>query len=314
MLILMYCQYKYLLDVFSNKILFQKTKFFCIIEIYFSNNVFRGRIMEEIFSQIGSYIVEYGFKLLLAICITVAGICLAWLIGWLLKKILLKTRLDGAMLTFIVSILRIALMVLVVLIAASVLELSTEGLLVSLSTVALAIGLALKDSFANLANGILIIVNKPFRRGDFVSINGVEGKVHNIKLLTVELITFANVKIVLPNSTVLNGNVINYSALAIRRVDMEFAVAYGSDMDKVEEVLKKVAQEHPQVLKSMKINVYMKSHNDSSITYAIKVWANNGDYFAVMHSFPRLVYDAFAAEGIKIPFNQVDVHLDGGKK
>ena len=270
--------------------------------------------MEEIFKQIGSYISEYGFKLLLALCICVAGICVAWLIGFLLKKILLKTRLDGAMLTFIVSILRIGIIVLVVLIAASVLELSTEGLVVSLGTVALAIGLALKDSFANLANGILIIVNKPFRRGDFVSINGVEGKVHNIKLLTVELITFANVKIVLPNSTVLNGNIINYSALAIRRVDMEFTVAYGSDMDKVEAILRKIAEEHPQVLKSMKINIYMKSHDNSAITYSVKVWANNGDYFSVSHSFPRLVYDAFKAEGITIPFNQLDVHLDNLEK
>ena len=270
--------------------------------------------MEEFFKQIGSYVTEYGFKLLLALCIVVVGICIAWLIGWLLKKILLKTRLDGAMLTFIVSILRILFVVLSVLIAAAVLELSTSGLLVSLGTVALAIGLALKDSFANLANGILIIVNKPFRRGDFVSINGVEGKVHNIKLLTVELITFANVKIVMPNSTVLNGNVTNYSALAIRRADMEFTVAYGSDMDKVEEVLRKIAQEHPLVLKSMKINIYMKSHDNSAITYAVKVWANNGDYFSVTHSFPRLVYDAFKAEGITIPFNQLDVHLDNLEK
>ncbi len=266
--------------------------------------------MEEIFEQVRSYITEYGFKLLLAICIAVVGFVIAWFIGFLIKKIFLKTRVDGAILTFIVSILRILIVVLAVLAGASVLELSTSGLIVSLSTIALAIGLALKDSFSNLANGILIIVNKPFRRGDYVSINGIEGKVHNIKLLTVELITFANVKIVLPNSTVLNGNVINYSSLAIRRVDMEFAVAYGSDMDKVEEILRKIAEEHPLVLKSMKINIYMKSHDNSCITYAIKVWANNGDYFSVTHSFPRLVYDAFREEGITIPFNQLDVHLD----
>ena len=270
--------------------------------------------MEQFFKQIGAYISEYGFKLLLAICIVVVGICLAWLIGFLLKKILSKTRLDGAMLTFVISILRIIIIVGGVLIAASVLELSTEGLVVSLGTVALAIGLALKDSFANLANGILIIINKPFRRGDFVSINGVEGKVHNIKLLTVELITFTNLKIVLPNSTVLNGDIINYSALAIRRVDMEFTVAYGSDMDKVEAILTKIAKEHPLVLKSMKVNVYMKSHDNSSITYAIKVWGNNGDYYSILHSFPRLVYDEFQKEGITIPFNQLDVHVDTLKK
>ena len=265
--------------------------------------------MEEIFKQIGSYFSEYGLKLILAICIIIVGVCLAWVIGFLLKKILLKTRLDGAMLTFIVSILRIAIVVGAVLIAASVLELSTSGLIVSLGTMVLAVGLALKDSFASLANGILIIVNKPFRRGDFVSINGIEGKVHNIKLLTIELITFANVKIVMPNNTILNGNVINYSALAIRRVDMTFSVAYGSDMDKVEQVLRDIASNHPQVLKSMKTNIYMESHDSSAIKYAVKVWANNGDYQAVLRSFQRLVYDAFEKEGIKIPFNQLDVHI-----
>ncbi|MCR5332647.1 MAG: mechanosensitive ion channel family protein [Bacilli bacterium] len=266
--------------------------------------------MGDVFEQIGSYISEHGFKLLLAICIIVVGFCIAWLLGFLIKKIFAKTRVDGAMLTFVVSIFRILIVVLAALIAASVLELSTEGMIVSLGSIVIAIGLALKDSFGNLANGILIIINKPFRRGDYVSINGIEGKVHNIKLLTVELITFANVKIVLPNNTVFNGNIVNYSALAIRRLDMEFAVAYGSDMDKVETVLRKVASEHPQVLKSMKINIYMKSHENSSIVYAVKVWTNNGDYFGVAHSFPRLVYDAFEAEGIKIPFNQLDVHLD----
>jgi small conductance mechanosensitive channel len=95
---------------------------------------------------------------------------------------------------------------------------------------------------------------------------------------------------------------------------MEFAVAYGSDMNKVEAVLRKIAQEHPQVLKSMKINIYMKEHDSSSIVYAVKVWANNGDYFGIKHSFPKLVYDAFEAEGIRIPFNQLDVHLDSSKK
>ena len=116
--------------------------------------------MEEFFKQIGSYVSEYGFKILLAICIVIVGVCIAWIIGFLLKKILLKTRIDGAMLTFIVSILRIGIVVLAVLIAAGVLELTTSGLLVSLGTVVIAVGLALKDSFANLANGILIIFNK----------------------------------------------------------------------------------------------------------------------------------------------------------
>lgn len=266
--------------------------------------------MADIFKQIGDYVSSYGFKILFILCIAIAGFAITWLLSFLIKKILLKTRIDGAIISFITALFKIAMIVIIVLICASILELSTSGLIVSLSTVAIAVGLALKDSVSNLANGILIIVNKPFRRGDYVSINYIEGKVHSIKLLTTELITFDNVKIVLPNNTVFNGNVINYSALAIRRVDMKFGVAYGSDMNKVEAVLRDVADEHPKVLKSIKIQVFMESHDASQITYAMKVWCNNSAYWDVLHSLPRMVYDAFEKEGISIPFNQLDVHID----
>lgn len=266
--------------------------------------------MGDIFQKMGEYLSNYGLKLLFSLCIIVIGIIVTWFLSFFMKKILLKTRIDGALVSFITSIFKIIMAVIIVLVCASVLELSTSSLIVSLSTIAIAVGLALKDSFSNLANGILIIANKPFRRGDHISVGGVEGKVQNIKLLTVELITFDNTKIVLPNSTVLNGNIINYSALAIRRADMSFGVAYGSDMDKVEEVLKEVCFNHPKVLKSMNISIYMASHDASQITYSVKVWANNDDYFDVKHTLPRMIYDAFEQEGIEIPFNQLDVHID----
>lgn len=259
--------------------------------------------------QVGGYFSENGNRLLFGIAILIGGIAVVWLFCFLLKKILYKTKIDGALVSFVSSIIAIVSIAVLVIICADVAKLSASGVLVSLGAVALAVGLTLKDSLSDIANGLLIIANKPFRRGDFVSINGVEGKVHSIKLLTVELITAANVKIVLPNSTVLKGNIINYSALAIRRCDMKFSVAYGSDMNKVEEVLKRIATEHPQVLKSMKVNVYMDSHDSSSIVYAVKVWCNNGDYYGILHTMPRMVYDAFEKEGIQIPFNQLDVHI-----
>lgn len=269
--------------------------------------------MSDFFKNVGEYFTTKGYLLFLCLVVLIAGFSLTWLFCFLLKKILYKTKIDGAMVSFVTSIIKILVFVVLVILCAGILELSADGLLVSLGTLALAVGLTLKDSLSDVANGMLIIFNKPFRRGDLVSINGVEGKVHSIKLLTVELITAANVKIILPNSTVLKGNITNYTALAIRRCDMKFSVAYGSDMDKVEEILKDVASEHPQVLKSMKINTYMESHDDSAIIYSLKVWANNSDYYTVLHTMPRLVYDAFEKAGISIPFNQLDVHITDEK-
>ena len=269
--------------------------------------------MGDFFKNVGEYFATRGYQILLCIVVLVGGLSLTWLFCFLLKKILYKTRIDGAMVSFVCSIIKILVFVLLVITCSGILELPTGGVLAVLGALAVAVGLTLKDSLSDIANGMLIIFNKPFRRGDLVSINGVEGKVHSIKLLTVELITASNVKIVLPNSTVLKGNITNYTALAIRRCDMKFSVAYGSDMDKVEEILHAVAAEHPQVLKSMKINVYMDSHDDSAIVYSLKVWANNSDYYTILHTMPRLVYDAFEKAGISIPFNQLDVHVSNEK-
>lgn len=194
------------------------------------------------------YFENYGLKAAFAICIIILGAAVTWLLCFILKKVLYKTKVEAASVTFITAIFKIIMAIAIVLICASVLELSTSSLIVSLSTIALAVGLALKDSFANLANGILIIANKPFKRGDYISVAGVDGKVQNIRLLTVELITFNNTKIILPNSTLLNDNVISYSAMPVRRVDMTYSVAYGSDMDKVEKILHKICLNNPKIL------------------------------------------------------------------
>lgn len=265
--------------------------------------------MAEFFNNIGTYLQEYGLRIAFAACVVIVGALLTVLLSFVLKKILYKTKLDDAGVSFIVALFKIVMAVIIILFCASALDLSTSSLIVSLSTVALAVALALKDSLANLANGILIIANKPFRRGDYVSINGIDGRVQNIRLLTVELITFNNTKIILANTKVVGGDVLNYSAMPIRRVDMNFSVAYGSDMDKVESILKTLAAENEKILSSVPPVIFMQSHDSSSIQYVFNVWVNTVDFFNVKNSMPRKVYDAFEKAGVCIPFNQLDVHI-----
>jgi len=259
--------------------------------------------------SISTYISQYGLRLAFVVCVIVLGIFVTSLLCFIIKKILGKTKVDAAVVSFINAIVKLIMAIIIVFLSASILDLSTSSLIVSISTIALAVILALKDSFANLANGILIIINKPFKKGDHVKVNGVEGKVLSIKLLTIELITFDNARIVLPNSVVLTDNVINYSSAPVRRVDMTYTVAYGSDMDKVERVFKEVIENNDKILKSIEYSVYMSSHDSSAITYTVKVWVNNANYWDVLFGFPRLVYDAFEKNGITIPFNQLDVHV-----
>lgn len=265
--------------------------------------------MSDLFGNAGQYLKQYGLRIAFVACVIVLGILLTWLLTWILKKILHKTKIDDAAISFITALFKIVMAIIITLICASILDLSTSSLIVSLSTVALAIVVALKDSFANLANGVIIIGNKLFKRGDYVSINGIEGKVQSIKLLTVELVSFDNTKIVLPNSAVLTGNVLNYSAYPLRRVDVKCRVPYDADMDKVEKILKYLCSSEPLILKSIEPAIFMDSHGADSAIYIIRAWTNTTDYFTVKNAFPRRIYEAFKADGIRIPYSQIDVHI-----
>ena len=263
----------------------------------------------EFFKGIANWFSNNGTRLAFIVLVIALSIFLMMLISLIIKKVMLKSSVDNAIISFVVSVFKIIYLIVVIFVCASVLKFDTASLVVGLSTIALAIGLALKDSFSNLANGVLILINKPFKSGDHVKIGGVEGKVWMVKLFTVELVTFDNVKIILPNSEVLTGEVINYTAFPVRRVDLIFTVAYGSDLEKVERLLKEVASAHPLVLKTFDIAVFMSNQADSAIEYSLRVWVDTPNYATVKNNLCKQVYEAFEKEKIEIPFPQLDVHI-----
>ncbi len=263
----------------------------------------------SVFKEVGEWFSSHGSRLGFTILLIVLSIFLMMLISFIIKRIMLKSTADNAVISFVVSIFKIIYLLVVIFICASVLNFDTASLVVALSTIALAVGLALKDSFANLANGVLILINKPFKSGDHVKINGVEGKIWMVKLFTTELVTFDNVKIVVPNSTVLSSEVINYSAFPVRRVDRVFSVAYGSDIEKVERVLNGVIDAHPLVLKELGTTVLMTGQADSALEFTVRVWVNTANYATVKNELCKQVYEAFTQNGIEIPFSQLDVHV-----
>lgn len=263
----------------------------------------------EIFKNVSKWFAQNGTRLGFTLLLIVLSLFIMMLISAIIKKIMLRSRADYSMISFVVSVFKIIYLIVVVFVCASVLKFDTASLVVGLSTIALAIGLALKDSFSNLANGVLILINKPFKSGDHVKINGVEGKVWMVKLFTVELVTFDNVKIVIPNSNVLNSEVINYSAFPVRRVDLVFGVAYNSDLDKVETVLNRVIDEHPDVLKEFDSSVTLTNQGDSAIEYTVKVWVDTENYVTVKNQLIKKVYQEFVKENVEIPYRQLDVHV-----
>lgn len=265
--------------------------------------------IKQIGDSIGGFFSEYGWKILFSLACVIIAYFLIKGICWLVRYILYKTKLDHAVVTFICSILKILLWVVLVLILAGVLQLSLSSVLVAFSSIALAVGLALKDSLANLANGILIIINKPFRRGDHISVKGVQGKVQNIRLMTTELLTFDNEKVILPNNAVVANELINYTSCPTRRVDYEFGVAYGTDMDKVYKIVLDMVSKNELILTYPEPAVFISKHDSSSVNFALRLWVKTGDYWTVKNALGKQILDLFSSNNVEIPFSQIDIHI-----
>ena len=255
------------------------------------------------------FISNYWINIVSAIVVLVIGGILIKLLTKLLMKIIYGTKIDNASGSFVVALLRIVLWIVLFFICARILGISGNSFLVAFSSVALAIGLALKDSLSNIANGIVLVFVKPFKKGDHVQIGSVEGVIKKISILTTELKTFDNKRIVLPNSQVVGGSIVNFTANPTRRIEFVYSVSYNSDMKKVKETLYKAASEYQHTLKTQVIRVFMSAHSSSSVDFKVMFWVNVEDYWTAYFDFNEVVWNAFAESNIEIPYNQLDVHI-----
>lgn len=265
--------------------------------------------LKELLDKIGVFFSQYGVNIVAAILIFIIGYFIIKIISKVLMKIVYSTKIDNAIGGFVVGLLNVILWILLVLAIVSILGLSGNSFLVAFSSVALAVGMALKDSLANIANGIIIIMTKPFKKGDHISVEGSEGIVKSIKLLTTEIYTFDNKKIVLPNSTIINGSLTNYTANPTRRADLVIGVSYESDLKRVKQVLYSILQNHQLVLDVPKPSVVLKDFGDSSLDFQLKFWTKTDDYYAALNDIKELIVEEFRKNNIEIPYNKLDVQL-----
>jgi len=263
----------------------------------------------EFFTRVGDFFVANGFNIIIAIVVFIIGYFAITYFCKLLIRIIYATPADKAVGGFFVAILRFVLWLGLIYLIASIFGISSNSFLVAFSSIALAVGLALKDSLANVANGIIILASKPFRKGDHVVINGQEGRVKKISIFTTELLTFNNQKTVLPNSTIVTNAVINYSANPMRRLDMSFSVSYNSDTAQVRKVIGQTIAANELVHKIPAPTIIFFSQNSSSLDYTIKVWVNTDDYWTAYDRLNDEMFNAFRAANIEIPYAQYDIHL-----
>lgn len=242
--------------------------------------------------------------ILLVVCLVVRNILLR-----ILDRGLDKSRIEKSFHTFIHSAVNIICWFITIMVVAESLGINANSLLTLVGIVGLAISLSVKDSLSNLAGGLTILGTRPFKVGDYVEIGDVGGTILEIGMVHTRLNTVDNRLILVPNSTVVDAQVTNYSAETLRRVDLVVSASYDAPVEKVKETIQNVLRSHEKILLDPEPFARLSSYGDSAINYTIRVWCENADYWDVYHDVLEQIKTAFDREGISIPYPQVEVSL-----
>lgn len=252
--------------------------------------------------------IDYGLKILGAIVIWIIG---SWVIKKLLKtvkKLMTKRDYDESLQKFLMNMLGWVLKIVLIVVVLGTVGVETTSFAAILAAAGLAIGLALQGSLGNFAGGVLIMIFKPFKIGDLIEAQGELGVVKEIEIFTTKLTGLSNREIIIPNGSLSNGNIINYTTEGTRRVDLTIGVGYDSDIKKTKEVLMNVLTSHPKVLKDPAPTVNVSELADSSINFAVRPWSTSDDYWDVYFGVTENVKEALDAAGIEIPYpHQVEI-------
>ena len=251
----------------------------------------------------------FGIKILAALAVFIIG---RWVVKYLRNltgRLMEKRDVDPTLTKFFASMTYVALLTFVILAALGMLGIQTTSFIAVIGAAGLAIGLALQGSLSNFAAGVLMIIFRPFKVGDFIEAAGVTGTVEEIQIFTTQLVTPDNKTIIIPNAKLTADNIINYSTKGTRRADMVFGVGYEDDIDKARDIINDVISNDERVLKDPPSQIAVSELADSSVNFVTRAWVNAGDYWGVVFDATEAVKKRFDAEGISIPFPQRDVHL-----
>ncbi|MDD4373352.1 MAG: mechanosensitive ion channel [Bacteroidales bacterium] len=255
------------------------------------------------------FAVKYGLKLLGAILALIVGLWIVGKISKSLRKLMEKREIDPSLRGFLGTFISIMLKILVIISVMSMAGIQMTSFIAMLGAASLAVGLSLQGSLQNFAGGIIILILKPFRVGDFIDGQGHMGTVEDIQIFNTTLQTVDNKVITIPNGALANSSITNFSKKETRRVDWIFGIAYGDSYDKAREILLRLIEEDNRIHKDPEPFIALTSLGDRSVNIVVRVWLNAPDYWAVFFEMNEKVYKTFSKEGINIPFPQMDVHL-----
>jgi small conductance mechanosensitive channel len=252
---------------------------------------------------------EWAINIILALLIYLVGKWVARRVTNVCNKLLVKADMDPTLVNFLSNVVFAVLLVAVILAALDTVGIPVTSLMAIVGAAGLAVGLALKDSLGNFAAGVMLVLFRPFKAGDFVEVAGVAGSVQSIRIFSTVLTTPDNKEIIIPNSQISADTITNYSANDTRRVDLVFGVSYDDDLKVAREVLTRICSEHPAILKDPPTNIFVLNLGDNSVDFAVRPWVNSGDYWTVYGDLLEQGKVELEKAGCSIPYPQQDMHV-----
>lgn len=266
-------------------------------------------LSEENMAQLVTFVVAYGVKIIIAIAIFIVGKWVAKKATGFLGARMNASNVDITVSKFVQNILYYIAMVVIIIAALGQIGIQTASFVAIIAAAGLAVGLALQGSLANFAAGVLLILFRPIKVGDFAEVAGVAGVIQNISIFSTTLTTGDNKTIIAANASVMGSNIVNYSTQATRRVDLVIGVSYDSNIEQVKTILKDIADSDERVLKDKDVMIGVVELGDSSVNLVFRPWVNSADYWGVHFDFHERVKSRFDEAGIGIPYPTMDVNV-----
>ncbi|NDV51460.1 MULTISPECIES: mechanosensitive ion channel family protein [unclassified Salipiger] len=273
-----------------------------------NTEIYNGTSLSDVFTL--DFMASVLGNVVAAIVLLLVGLFIGrWVKGRITAMSARSARLDDTLFNFLGNIARYVVLIFTILVVLNTFGVQTTSIIAALGAAGLAVGLALQGTLSNVAAGVMIIIFRPIKLGDFVSVAGVSGTVKDITLNTTELASLGNTQIIVPNSEVWGNVIENYSIYKTRRAEWTFGVGYGANLATAERVIRETIMADPRSLNDPEPFIQVNALNDSSVDFLVRVWVGSGDYFAYQADMKRKVKEALDANGVDIPFPTRTLHL-----
>ncbi len=269
----------------------------------------KDSILDQINQYIDTYAIPWTSRILLAFVLFFIGRFVAQMIIRLLKKAMLQSEVDEMLVKFLADVTYMLLLIAVVIASLDQLGVNTTSLLAILGAAGLAIGLALKDSLSNFAAGVMLILFRPFKNGDYIEAAGTDGTVERVNIFNTVLRTGDNREITIPNSGIYGGMITNYSARPTRRIDLVIGIGYEDNLDQARELIAEIIADDSRILKDPEASISLAELAESSVNINVRPWVNSSDYWDVRPALLENIKLAFDKNDISFPYPQQDVHM-----